>query len=194
MDITVTEAAQKEAVKLIKGQETSITGVRISAEATSPLKANYRLAFVAEDQEHSDDEVISCEGFNIYVDPDSISHVQGITLDFIDGLMGRGFKIDNPNKVPAHMKGTIAEKIQIVIDEKINPGVASHGGNVSLIDVKDSTAYLQFGGGCQGCGMVDVTLKQGVEVLIKEAVPEIEKVLDITEHADGKNPYFQPSK
>lgn len=194
MDITVTEAAQKEAVKLIKGQETSITGVRISAEVTSPLKANYRLAFVAEDQEHSDDEVISCEGFNIYVDPDSISHVQGITLDFIDGLMGRGFKIDNPNKVPAHLKGTIAEKIQIVIDEKINPGVASHGGNVSLIDVKDSTAYLQFGGGCQGCGMVDVTLKQGVEVLIKEAVPEIEKVLDITEHADGKNPYFQPSK
>ena len=69
-----------------------------------------------------------------------------------------------------------------------------HGGHISLIDVKDNKAYIQFGGGCQGCGMVDVTLKQGVEVLIKEAVPEIDEILDITEHADGENPYYQASK
>ena len=69
-----------------------------------------------------------------------------------------------------------------------------HGGHISLIDVKDDKAYIQFGGGCQGCGMVDVTLKQGVEVLIKEAVPEIKEILDITEHADGTNPYYQTSK
>ena len=194
MEITVTEAAQKEVVQLIEGQETTVTGVRISAEATSPLKANYRLAFVAEGQENAEDVVIPYDGFNVFVDPESASYVQDVTLDFIDGLMGRGFKIDSPNKVPSHLKGTVAEKIQIIIDEKINPGVAAHGGHVSLIDVKDNTAYLQFGGGCQGCGMVDVTLKQGVEVLIKEAVPEIESVLDITDHADGQNPYYQPSK
>ncbi len=194
MEITVTEAAQKEVVQLMEGQEAPIVGVRITAEATSPLQASYRLAFVAEGQNNANDEVISYDGFNIYVDPESVSFVQEITLDFIDGLMGRGFKIDNPNKVPPHLKGTVAEKIQIVIDEKINPGVAAHGGHVSLIDVKDNTAYLQFGGGCQGCGMIDVTLKQGVEVLIKEAVPEIESVLDITDHADGQNPYYPPSK
>ena len=83
---------------------------------------------------------------------------------------------------------------QQIIDDKINPSVASHGGFVSLIDVKDNVAYVQFGGGCQGCGMIDVTLKQGVEVLIKEAVPEIEQIRDITDHADGTNPYYQPSK
>ena len=71
--------------------------------------------------------------------------------------------------------------------------VASHGGVVSLLEVKDSSAYLEFGGGCQGCGMIDVTLKQGVEVMIKEQVPEIEAIYDVTDHAEGTNPYYQPS-
>jgi Fe/S biogenesis protein NfuA len=69
-----------------------------------------------------------------------------------------------------------------------------HGGHVSLVDVKDDIAYLQFGGGCQGCGMVDVTLKQGVEVMLREAVPELKAVMDVTDHAGGQNPYYQPSK
>ena len=123
-----------------------------------------------------------------------MNYAQEVTLDFVDSLMGRGFKIDNPNKVPSHLKGTVAEKVQQIIDEKINPSVAAHGGNISLIDVKDNKVYLRFGGGCQGCGMVDVTLKQGVEVLIKETLPEIEEILDVTDHADGQNPYYQPSK
>ena len=192
--VTVTEIAQQEIVKMMESQKTPIIGVRVKAEVVSPLQATFRLAFVAEGQEEDDDEVISCEGFNIYVDPESVPYVQDITVDFVDSLMGRGFKIDNPNKVPPHLQGTIAEKIQQIIDDRINPSVASHGGVISLIDVKDNTAYIQFGGGCQGCGMVDVTLKQGVEVLIKEAVPEIEQILDVTDHADGGNPYYQPSK
>ncbi len=194
MKITVTEAAQKEVVNLIRNQESAIVGVRVKAEAVSPLQANYRLAFVASGQEEADDDVTPFEGFNVYVDPDSAPYAEDITLDFVDGLMGRGFKIENPNKVPHHLKGTTAEKIQNIIDEKINPSVAMHGGHISLIDVRDNKAFVQFGGGCQGCGMVDVTLKQGVEVLIKEAVPEIEEILDVTEHADGANPYYQSSK
>ncbi|MDP6088454.1 MAG: NifU family protein [Nitrospinota bacterium] len=194
MEITVTEAAQAEVVKLMEGQETKVTGVRIAAEAVSPLKANYRLAFMAEGQESEEDTVLPFEGFQVYVDPDSVGFVQDVTLDFVDGLMGRGFKIDSPHKVPPHLKGTIAEKIQSVIDEKINPAIASHGGQVSLMDVQENKVYLQFGGGCQGCGMVDVTLKQGVEVMIKEAIPEIDQVLDITDHAEGENPYYQTSQ
>ena len=194
MDITVTEAAQAEINKLIQSQETPVTGVRVAAEAVSPLKANYRLAFVAEGQEQPEDTALSYEGFKVYVDKDSVNFVQDITLDFVDGLMGRGFKIDNPRKVPPHLKGTIAEKIQMLIDDKINPGLASHGGHISLIDVKEDTVYLQFGGGCQGCGMADFTLKQGVEVMLKEAVPEIKEVLDITDHAEGNNPYYQSTQ
>ena len=189
--ITVTDAAREEIVKLMEKQEQPVKGVRIKAEASSPLKANFRLRFVAEDQEEATDVITEFEGFNIYVDPDSLSYVEEITVDFVESLAGRGFKIESPNKVPSHLKGTVAEQVQMIIDEKINPQIASHGGHLSLLDVKENTAYVQFGGGCQGCGMADVTLKQGVEVLIKEACPEIEEILDVTDHADGKNPYFQ---
>jgi len=82
--------------------------------------------------------------------------------------------------------------VQAVLDNDINPGVASHGGNVQLIDVAEHTVYLEFGGGCHGCGMVDVTLKQGVETRIMEAVPTIIAVFDVTDHAEGTNPYYQP--
>ena len=74
------------------------------------------------------------------------------------------------------------------------PAVSEHGGFVSLLDVKGDAAYIQLGGGCQGCGMVDVTLKQGIEVMIREAVPEIREIIDQTDHAGGNNPYYQPSK
>ena len=189
--ITVTDTAREEILELMKKQEQPVKGVRIKAEALSPLQANFRLRFVSEDQEEETDIITEFEGFNVYVDPDSVSYVDQVTVDFVESLAGRGFKIENPNKVPSHLKGTIAEKIQTIIDEKINPQIASHGGHLSLLDVKDNTAYVQFGGGCQGCGMADVTLKQGVEVMIKEACPEIEAILDVTDHADGKNPYFQ---
>ena len=189
--VNVTEAAQQEIKKLMEEQTPSVKGVRISADAISPLRANFRLSFVPEDEDTEGGEAVPFEGFNVFVDADSVPYAQDITLDFVEGLMGRGFKIENPNKIPPHLKGTIVEKIQNVVEEKINPSVAGHGGVVTLIDVKDNNVYLQFGGGCQGCGMIDVTLKQGVEVLIKEAAPEIEGVFDITDHADGKNPYYQ---
>ena len=192
--VTVTDVAKKEVVRLMEDQEAKVDGVRVKAEATSPLQANYRLSFIAEGQKTPEDEVIPFEGFNIYIDSESAPYCEDIKLDFVDGLTGKGFKIENPNRIPSHLKGTAAEKVQQIIDDKINPSVASHGGFISLIDVKDNVAYVQFGGGCQGCGMVDVTLKQGVEVLIKEAVPEIEQIMDITDHADGTNPYYQPSK
>ena len=81
-----------------------------------------------------------------------------------------------------------------VLDERINPSIASHGGHISLIDVKDDRAYVRLEGGCQGCGMADVTLKQGVEVEIKNVVPNIVAVLDVTDHAEGSNPYYSPGK
>jgi len=88
----------------------------------------------------------------------------------------------------------LKEKVQTLIDTMINPAVAGHGGFVDLIDVKDNKVYLQMGGGCQGCGAADVTLKSGIERLIKEELPEVEEVLDTTDHASGTNPYYAPSK
>ena len=85
-----------------------------------------------------------------------------------------------------------AKSIQTVLDERINPAVASHGGHISLIDVQGDIAYVRLEGGCQGCGMADATLKQGIETEIREAVPAISQVLDVTDHAGGTNPYYQP--
>jgi Fe/S biogenesis protein NfuA len=92
------------------------------------------------------------------------------------------------------MSEDLTTKVQELIDSTINPAVAGHGGFVQLVEVKDNKVYLQMGGGCQGCGAADVTLKAGIERLIKEELPEIEEVLDSTDHASGTNPYYTPDK
>jgi Fe/S biogenesis protein NfuA len=85
-------------------------------------------------------------------------------------------------------------RIQEMIDYQINPAVAGHGGFIEFIDFKDGTVYLRMGGGCQGCGMANVTLKQGIERMLREEIPEIQQIMDVTDHAGGSNPYYQPSK
>ena len=88
----------------------------------------------------------------------------------------------------------VKERVQKILEEMINPAVAGHGGWVDLLDVKENVVYLRLGGGCQGCGMVNVTLKQGIESTLKEEIPQIAGVIDQTDHAGGNNPYYQPSK
>ncbi|MEO5617577.1 MAG: NifU family protein [Candidatus Eisenbacteria bacterium] len=131
------------------------------------------------------------EGLRLLIDPKSVELVKGTTIDFVEGPEGAGFRIDNPN--PLWMD-ELSQTVQKVLDEEINPQVASHGGWVALLEVKGDVAYVQLGGGCQGCGMADVTLKQGIEVAIKERVPQIREIVDTTDHAGGGNPYYKPSK
>lgn len=126
----------------------------------------------------------------MYISDDQKQYFDGANLDFKDGLHGSGFAFSNTPKVPKEYEGTMAEKVVQVIEEEINPGIAGHGGFVSLIDVKGTDVIIQMGGGCQGCGMADVTLKNGIEVALKNAIPEITNIYDVTDHADGKNPYY----
>ena len=91
---------------------------------------------------------------------------------------------------PEHVR----TRVQQVLDEMINPGVASHGGFVELLDVQDDNIFIRMGGGCQGCGAADVTLKMGIERLIREQVPQVREILDTTDHGSGTNPYYAPSK
>ncbi len=111
-------------------------------------------------------------------------YVPGVTevRDFRDAIPKPG--LETPDGIA----------VRQVLEEKINPAIASHGGRIALVDVKDDTVYLRLEGGCQGCGMANVTLKQGVEVEIKRTVPSITNVLDVTDHAGGGNPYYQPGK
>jgi Fe-S cluster biogenesis protein NfuA len=92
------------------------------------------------------------------------------------------------------MDEEIREKVQNLIDTAINPAIAGHGGFVDLLDVKDKVVYLAMGGGCQGCGMADVTLRHGIEALLRDEIPEIAEVVDDTDHAAGENPFYAPAK
>jgi len=189
--LTITDAAKKKVLAILEGEDQKDLALRVAIRGRGPGGFRYELQFVGAGERGAEDTVVNAGGFDVLVDSDSAPNLKGATVDFLDGVTESGFKIDNPNPLWTDPK---AQAVQEVIDSQINPGVASHGGHVALLDVKDNIAYIALGGGCQGCGMVDVTLKQGIEVLLKEAVPEIRQVIDTTDHAAGKNPFYQPSK
>ena len=189
--LTVTEAATNKILALMEAEEQKDLALRIAIKGRGPGGFRYELQFVGQDEKEAGDTVINAGGLQVVVDPESAENLKGASIDYVDGIYESGFKIDNPNSLWTDPK---AQAIQEVIDSRINPGVGMHGGHVTLLEVKDDTAYIALGGGCQGCGMVDVTLKQGIEAMIKETVPDIREVIDTTDHAAGKNPYFQPSK
>ena len=189
--LTITDAAKKKVLALLEGEEQKDLALRVAIRGRGPGGFRYELQFVGAGERGAEDTVVNAGGFDVLVDPDSAPNLKGATVDFLDGVTESGFKVDNPNPLWTDPR---AQAVQDAIDTQINPGVASHGGHVALLDVKDDIAYIALGGGCQGCGMADVTLKQGIEVLLKEAVPEIHQVIDTTDHAAGKNPFYQPSK
>ncbi len=145
------------------------------------------------DERRENDVVVSQEGFDLFVDGFSFHLLRGASVDFVDSASGGGFSVDNPNE-PDPSSDPLFARVQQFIDNKVNPGVQTHGGHVTLLEVKEGIAYVELGGGCQGCGMVDVTLKQGIERMLKEEIPEIESVYDTTDHASGQNPYFTQGK
>jgi Fe-S cluster biogenesis protein NfuA len=117
--------------------------------------------------------------------------LSGATVDWLEGVNGSGFKVENPNKPTNNLDSQIARDIQKLLDnEQVNTAVSAHGGNIELLDVIEDRAYVKMGGGCQGCSSAAATLKQGVETRIKAAFPEIKHVIDSTDHASGQNPYY----
>ncbi len=192
--ITVTEVAKKKFRESIEAEGRQGHGLRVVVNNAGTQQPEFALNFVAPDEAREDDQIDDVGEFKVYMDPQSAKQLEDATIDFIDDLTESGFKVDAPNAGIPRPSGPIAEAVQTVLQEKINPAIAAHGGQVSLVAVEDDTAYLQFGGGCQGCGMVNVTLKQGVEKTLFEDVPQITKVMDVTDHAAGSNPYYQPSK
>ena len=140
------------------------------------------------------------DDLTVVIENSSIEKIVGATLDFGPA----GMVMQNPNhpepapafteRPEADLSGPVAQMIIAVLEEEINPAIASHGGRADLVAVEEDVAYLRLSGGCQGCGMAAATLSQGIEVAILEAVPEIKKVADVTDHASGSNPYFEAAK
>ena len=139
------------------------------------------------------------DGFELVVDPESLERIRGSRIDYRKTLISEGFHFSNPNR-PASpelpsgqrtdLSGPIPDRVRMLLDTEINPAIAAHGGFIQLVDVKDNRAYVAFGGGCHGCGLVDVTLKEGIETRIREAIPEIIEVVDTTDHETGANPFY----
>ncbi len=160
----------------------------------------YRLAAMAGEDLGEEDLVLDEGAFRIVLDSESADWLRGARLDYRETLIESGFRFENPNPPPSptipsgartDLTGTTADRIRRLLETEINPAVAAHGGRVELAGVEDGVAYLSFGGGCHGCGLVDVTLKQGIETRLKELLPEIERVVDTTDHAAGTNPFYR---
>lgn len=189
--LTITDSAKQKILALLEAEEQKGFALRVAIKGRGPGGFEYNLGFVKEEEKLADDTVVDAGGFKVFIDPQSATNLKGATIDFVTGLFESGFKIENANSIWSDPK---AAAVQRVIETQINPGVAAHGGHVTLLDLKDDIAYIALGGGCQGCGMADVTLKQGIEVMIKKAVPDIRQIIDTTDHAGGTNPYYQSSK
>lgn len=165
--------------------------IRITVHG-SPFAPQYEFALVDEDAE-AGDRVIAQSGFSVLIDAESAERIGGATVDWIETDRGTGFEVRNPNvrrlgeSAPT---GPLADRVRQVLETRVNPAVASHGGEITLVDVDGDVVYLELGGGCQGCGMARVTLRQGVEKMLKEAIPELGEVVDVTDHAAGANPYY----
>jgi Fe/S biogenesis protein NfuA len=150
---------------------------------------HYALELVDREDRSDADGVVEADGILFYVDPQSGPRLAGSTLHYVDDLSGSGFRFENPNR-PRLLDLPLAAEVQRILDGEINPGIAAHGGRVNLVAVEGGRVVVEFGGGCQGCGMVDLTLREGVVARLRGALPEISEVVDATDHAAGENPYY----
>ncbi len=159
----------------------------------------YELSFAAVSAHQGDDYLEEMHGdLHLILRHQDLDKLRGSSLKLTDS----GLAMDNPN-VPAspamaaprgELTGPLADQIQVVITEQVNPAIASHGGGAELVSVEGSTAYLRLFGGCQGCGMAQVTLKQGIEKILLDSIPELTGVIDVTDHQSGDNPYYEAAK
>jgi Fe/S biogenesis protein NfuA len=190
--IEITPAAQQKLLELMAAKkQPDLIGLLLAIKGRGPAGFDYSLRFVSERDRPAEAVEAAAGDLRVFVEREQADQLRGAVIDFLPAH--GSFNIDNPN--PAWVwDNPLAQSVQDVLTNQINPAIAAHGGWVQLLDVKEDVAYIELGGGCVGCGLVDVTLKQGIEVAIKEAVPAIQRVVDRTDHASGTNPYFQASK
>ena len=183
--LTITDSARKQINNELQSAQ-ELKGVQVLVEPTSPLKANYRIELVKSPLESSIQ--FEVDGVKVFSEHKNASFLEGTIIEINEE---GELEARNPQLSISKLSGSLEDQIQLTLDEQVNPMLAAHGGNVILEGIKDSAAYLRFGGGCQGCSMIDTTVKQGVEVMLKETIPELVGVFDITDHSEGESPFFK---
>ena len=186
--LTITDRAQQMLGQFAKSADEGVELIlRVEIVGRGPKGFQYDLQFVGREDRKEDDIEIDVEGIPVLVAARSAQYLEGTTLDYKETLMGGGFSFENPNPMWVdELSNAVAE----IIASEVNPVVASHGGHVDLIGVDEGKAIIAFGGGCQGCGMVDTTLKDGVEKTLLEQLPQLTEVRDVTDHTNRENAYF----
>jgi Fe/S biogenesis protein NfuA len=186
--LTMTPAAREKIDGVREFNDFPEAVLRIRIVAREGPRFRYEIALEDPRDRTDEDLVVDLDGLSVALDPVTAADLTGSIVDLDAEITGGGLRIDNPNE---GWQDPVARAVQEVLDRQINPGVGSHGGMVTLVEVRDGTAYMRFGGGCQGCAAVDVTLKQGVETAVKSSVPAISAIVDVTDHDAGVNPYYQ---
>jgi Fe/S biogenesis protein NfuA len=188
--ISATYAALRRIEQVRVNRKQPQAGLRIAITGRENGAFVYDMQLVASGEERQGDLIVEATtGLSIHIPLASAPYLDGITLD-ADLPMG-AVRVENPNPL---WLDPVAEAVQRLLDDEINPSVASHGGHIDLLDVAEGVAFIHMGGGCQGCGMAEVTLGQGVRTAILDTFPEIHEVRDTTDHAQGANPYYQAAK
>lgn len=190
--ITITEAAQDYLADLLSKQNTTGISIRIFITQPGTPHAETCIAYCKPGEEKPEDTVLALKSFTAHLDAVSEPFLEDAVVDYATDRMGGQLTIKAPNaKVPmVNADSPINDQINYYLQTEINPGLASHGGQVSLIDIEDGIAILKFGGGCQGCGQADVTLKEGIEKTLLERIPQLKGVSDVTDHSNRENAYY----
>lgn len=190
--ISFTPGAVAKLREVAGSQGRPLAGFRLQIVGRLGGEFQHVLSLLAEGAQTAEDVRVEAQGLRVFMDPRSAPYLHGVQIDYqYRGPDVSGLAYLNPNPLWLDEREV---QIQDIFDNEINPAIASHGGFVTLLGVTGTTAYVQLGGGCQGCGMADVTLKQGIEATILEEVEGIERVVDETDHDAGQNPYHQPAK
>jgi Fe/S biogenesis protein NfuA len=200
--LTVTDKARRHIVDLHDQQEdpdADALWIEVLGEQGGELACDVYF----QGRRHADpgDAVLDHDDLTVVIPRGSILALAGATLDLSRDLLDPGLSLDNPNRPttpgspridgePLDLSGTVEEKVVQVLDRRINPSIAGHGGRADLVSVDGGTVSLRLSGGCQGCGMAAATLRNGIEVRLREAIPEITEIIDVTDHTAGADPYF----
>ncbi len=191
--IDITESAQKYLAKLLGNQKEKNTGIRIFVQNPGTPKAETCLSYCKPGDHNEDDILLEYTVFTTHVDKKSVSYLKESYVDYTENEMGGQLTIKAPNARVSNIdeNSTLEERVNYSLWNDVNPMLASHGGEVSLESLtEDNIAILRFGGGCQGCSAVDMTLKDGVEKTLMEKVPELNGVKDATDHSDRSTAFY----
>jgi Fe/S biogenesis protein NfuA len=191
--IQISESAQAHFRRLLEREDLPGLGVRLAASSPGTPKADVRLEFAEPADLHGDEWAVDCDGFTLWLDASSVTWLDGAEIDYAQQATGGQLQIRAP-RIKGEAPGeaaSLVERVRWLIDQEINPQLAQHRGHVELQEVTaDGVVVLRFGGGCHGCGMADVTLKQGIEKTLVEKIPGVTAVRDATDHATGDAPYI----